>query len=157
MTSETVALIGVPLGLLIAAGLAVLAGTLAARRRAEDEAREQASIARSVLDAAPIAVSLVDRDGNRILTNEAFDRLAREIGLTSRSSLEERVEQASTLVAAGDRLRRIVAGYLAEPTRAGIDEVETLEGRLFELYSAPVVGDGGEATGRVFAIAERTA
>jgi signal transduction histidine kinase len=154
---ETVALIGVPLGIIIVAGLAVLIGTLAARRRAEDEAREQASITRSVLDATPIALALVDRDGNRVLTNEAFERLTREIGLTSWSSFAERVKQASTLVADGDRFCEIIAGCVAEPARSGFDEIETLEGRVFELYSAPVLGDGGEPIGRVLAIAERTA
>ncbi len=113
------------------------------------EVRRLLDVNRAVLDATPVAISMVDAEGRRVLMNTAFERLASEYGLDERGAGAERD---------GDRLEfaEWLDGFLRDGDAGGVEEFEGQDGRSFRVYSAQVDESDRTPRGRIVVIEETT-
>ncbi|MGH2922087.1 MAG: response regulator [Gaiellaceae bacterium] len=156
---STVLTIAGVLGLVLLGGLFLLVRTLRARNRAEDEARRLTNINRAVLDAAPDAIFLVDRQGRMALKNQALDRLGEGDG----SEAADDGDVYERLVAVADSLvdpqpfRAEMEAIVADQNREAVIDLERVaDGRAFRMYTAPVRDASDAMMGRIFVLQDRT-
>ncbi|MBD0349216.1 MAG: PAS domain S-box protein, partial [Thermoleophilia bacterium] len=145
------------LGLILVAGIFLLARALRSRRRAEDAALEQAAINEAVLEASRDGIRMIDPEGNVLVSNRAYEEMdASVFGAASNGSPEDRVEQLAVLATAPAEVRRIVE-RTRDPDYAGTHEIELAgSGRAFQVYTAPVRERNGELLGRTTVVRDVT-
>ena len=127
------------------------------------DARRQAFITQSVLDATPAGIALIDPNGKILLVNQVLEDLFREllgepVGLVTRLT---RIEQSTALIAAQTTDPH---GYLvsmemavAAPERSVEFDFEmAASGRTFHRVIAPVRESNGALAGQIYVTREVT-
>ena len=149
-------LLGIPLALVLLAGLTLLTGALSARRRAERAAEEQATIARTLIDSTPDAVAMMKSDGEALFMNAGWREVVRQYGMPETARIAEVMESAAAVVSDPEVYRKNVRAFLDDPERKGTLEFDTPDGRSWRVFSAPVRPPGTPPLGRIFSLSETT-
>ena len=116
-----------------------------------------ANVLRAVLDSTVDGILLSDADGNVQLANRPVLSLTSELGMSYEGtvvdrllSVEHRIKERDTYHAAMERLR-------TNPDEETFDEFEdTVSGRTFQGFTAPVRDDRGGFLGRIWTLREVT-
>ena len=153
----TIMAIGIAVGLVLAAAVALLVRNLRARRRAEDEVRRLADVNRAVLDATVDGISMVDEEGNTVLRNAALEGILSQIpGLPEGGTMYERAAAIGELTTDPVGYREFMVSLAEKSETVAEYELELREPRWsFRLFSAPVQGDG-EQLGRIVTVRDVT-
>lgn len=132
---------------------------LALRRQIETNAvvEEKAALLESQVQATADGLLIVDSRGHKILQNQRFLDIwdiPPEVGAD--------LDDLRTLETALSRLRdpkafaARVADLYAHPDEVSRDEIELVNGRVYDRFSAPVTGKGGEHYGRIWSFHDVT-
>jgi signal transduction histidine kinase len=121
-------------------------------------ARRQATITRTVLDATPDGLALLDQDGTAVLVNPSMRRMLRSLRLPLDGSLWARMLAAADETADPEAFRESVRALAEDPEGELLDEFTVAGGgRTFQRYSAAVRQTDGSLLGRVLVLREITA
>ena len=139
-------------------GLAIANADAAAERtRAEAEVRRQAQITRAVVEAAPVGIALVDRDGQVMLANPMMGEWEELRGAPEGRDVYEKALAVARLTEDPDAYRAGIRALMADPMRRSLDRYALVaSGRSFERYAAPVSDGAGELIGRLLVLRDRT-
>jgi len=134
----------------IAVSSLLLAAAIEERRRTEEELKFRTSILRAQNEVAIDGIIIVSDDGRILSYNQKFLELwglpADSVGSSREACLNRMAEQ----LADPEEFRRRIAHLYAHPEERSRDEIELLDGRVFDRYSTPVFGSDGTYYGRAW-------
>jgi PAS domain S-box-containing protein len=105
----------------------------------------------ALLDASSDGVIVLDGQGNRIFQNRRNIEIMKiPPGIINEGKKAMRMHVAS-VVKNYDAFRERVEYLMAHPEVSGKDQFELTDGTIIDRYSAPVLGEGGEYYGRIWA------
>lgn len=128
-----------------------------AERRAQEQLRFQAALLRAEAEASNEGILVVTSEGRMVSWNRRFGELwgIPEKVLASRSDQLAISSVLSKLVDPEGFQRRITELY-ADPSVEAADELELLDGRLFERHTKPLVDEAGGVRGRIWFFRDAT-
>jgi signal transduction histidine kinase len=136
--------------------LATLAGVALEQARSLTHAERLASLNRTLIEAMPDGIRLLDLDGSVLSENPAMGGLAAALGVGSTNvygSTEDVAEQMTD----PDAYRASLAALRQEPgLEASFEFTVRASGRSFRRHSVPVVDGGGRPVARLFVVHETT-
>jgi signal transduction histidine kinase/CHASE3 domain sensor protein len=116
-----------------------------------------ANVLRAVLDSTVDGILLSDAEGNVQLANRPVLNLTRELGMSYEGPVVDRLLSVAHRVKDEDKYRAAMEGLRTNPDESTFDEFEdTVSGRVFQGFTAPVRDDRGGFLGRVWTLREVT-
>jgi signal transduction histidine kinase/CHASE3 domain sensor protein len=116
-----------------------------------------ATILRTVLDSTIDGILLSDPEGNIQLANRPMVQLTKELGMSFEGTVVDRLISVSDRIGDPARFREAMARLRTNPEQPTFDEFEdVVTGRVFQGFTAPVHGDGGDLVGRVWTLRDVT-
>jgi signal transduction histidine kinase len=116
-----------------------------------------ANVLRAVLDSTVDGILLSDAEGNVQLANRPVLNLTRELGMSYEGTVVDRLLSVEHRVKDGEKYRAAMERLRTNPDEATFDEFEdTVSGRVFQGFTAPVRDDRGGFLGRVWTLREVT-
>jgi signal transduction histidine kinase len=111
----------------------------------------------AVLDATVDGIVLTDLEGNVQLANRPMRGFGEELGLPGGGNVADQLLSIKDRAADPDRYVATIERLRAHPELASDGELELQDPfRVFVGFTAPVRGDGGELTGRIWTLREVT-
>jgi signal transduction histidine kinase/CHASE3 domain sensor protein/CheY-like chemotaxis protein len=136
-----------------------LAGSVAialANDLAYREARRIADVNQIVLDSTRDGIVMLDRDGQRVLVNAAYERLMDELGVPPHESFAERLAAFAQVTTEPEAFEASMRALIADAEVEAVSEfAAAASGRSFQLFSSPAREDGAYV-GRVYVLHEVT-
>ena len=120
------------------------------RKRSEEQLKRQATLLKAQLDSSIDGIMVVDGQGNRLLQNDSVNRIW---GIDESANKDEhgnRMSRVAFRTKDPEKFREVVLGVARDPVARIRDEVELVDGKVIERYSAPVVGADGTRYGRIW-------
>jgi PAS domain S-box-containing protein len=116
-----------------------------------------ANVLRAVLDSTVDGILLSDAEGNVQLANRPVLHLTRELGMSYEGTVVDRLLSVAHRVKESEKYRAAMERLRTNPDEATFDEFEdTVSGRVFQGFTAPVRDDRGGFLGRVWTLREVT-
>jgi signal transduction histidine kinase/CHASE3 domain sensor protein len=116
-----------------------------------------ANVLRAVLDSTVDGILLSDADGNVQLANRPVITLTRDFGMTFEGPVVDRLLSVGDRMVDPEKYRRAMERLRDNPAEATFDEFEdSLTGRVFQGFTAPVRDDRGGFLGRIWTLREVT-
>jgi signal transduction histidine kinase len=116
-----------------------------------------ANVLRAVLDSTIDGILLSDADGNVQLANRPVITLTRGFGMSFEGLVVDRLLSVSDRMVDSEKYRRAMERLRDNPDEATFDEFEdSLTGRVFQGFTAPVRDDRGGFLGRIWTLREVT-
>jgi signal transduction histidine kinase/CHASE3 domain sensor protein len=116
-----------------------------------------ANVLRAVLDSTVDGILLSDAEGNVQLANRPIVTLTRELGMSFDGPVVDRLLSVAERIADPDKYRLAMEKLRSNPNEATLDEFEdTITGRVFQGFTAPVLDDRGGFLGRIWTLREIT-
>jgi signal transduction histidine kinase len=116
-----------------------------------------ANILRAVLDSTVDGILLSDAEGNVQLANRPVVRLTKELEMSYDGPVVDRLLSVAHRVIEPEKYRAAMEGLRANPEQPTFNEFEdTVTGRAFQGFTAPVLDDRGVFLGRVWTLREVT-
>jgi signal transduction histidine kinase len=116
-----------------------------------------ANVLRAVLDSTVDGILLSDADGNVQLANRPVLNLTRDLGMSYEGTVVDRLLSVERRVKDGEKYRAAMERLRTNPDEETFDEFEdTVSGRVFQGFTAPVRDDRGGFLGRVWTLREVT-
>ncbi len=116
-----------------------------------------ANVLRAVLDSTVDGILLSDADGNVQLANRPAVALTRELEMSYEGTVVDRLLSVEHRIKDPHRYRAAMESLRSNPDESTFDEFEdTLSGRVFQGFTAPVRDDRGGSLGRVWTLREVT-
>ncbi len=116
-----------------------------------------ANVLRAVLDSTADGILLSDAEGNVQLANRPVLNLTRELGMSYEGPVVDRLLSVEHRIKDRDRYRAAMERLRTNPDEETFDEFEdSVSGRVFQGFTAPVRDDRGGFLGRVWTLREVT-
>jgi signal transduction histidine kinase len=116
-----------------------------------------ANVLRAVLDSTVDGILLSDVEGNVQLANRPVITLTRDLGMSYDGPVVERLLSVADRMADPEKYRRAMERLRANPDEPTFDEFEdTVSGRVFQGFTAPVHDDRGGFVGRIWTLRDVT-
>ena len=116
-----------------------------------------ANVLRAVLDSTVDGILLSDAEGNVQLANRPVVNLTRDVGMSYEGKVVDRLLSIEHRMKDRDRYRAAMERLRTSPDEPTFDEFEdTVSGRVFQGFTAPVRDDRGGFIGRVWTLREVT-
>ena len=116
-----------------------------------------ANVLRAVLDSTVDGILLSDAEGNVQLANRPVVNLTRDVGMSFEGTVVDRLLSIEHRMKDGDKYRAAMERLRSNPDEPTFDEFEdTVSGRVFQGFTAPVRDDRGSFIGRVWTLREVT-
>ncbi len=116
-----------------------------------------ANVLRAVLDSTVDGILLSDADGNVQLANRPVVKLTRDFGMTFDGPVVDRLLSVGDRMADPVKYRNAMERLRENPNDPTFDEFEdSLTGRVFQGFTAPVRDDHGGFVGRIWTLREVT-
>jgi signal transduction histidine kinase/CHASE3 domain sensor protein len=116
-----------------------------------------ANVLRAVLDSTVDGILLSDADGNVQLANRPVITLTRDFGMSFEGPVVDRLLSVGDRMVDPEKYRRAMERLRDNPAEATFDEFEdSLTGRVFQGFTAPVRDDRGGFLGRIWTLREVT-
>jgi signal transduction histidine kinase len=110
-----------------------------------------------VLDSTVDGILLSDADGNVQLANRPVVNLTRDVGMSYEGKVVDRLLSIEHRMKDRERYRAAMERLRTNPEEPTFDEFEdTVSGRVFQGFTAPVLDDRGGFIGRVWTLREVT-
>jgi PAS domain S-box-containing protein len=121
------------------------------RKKTESEFKKQATLLQAQLDASIDGIMIVDPDGHRLLQNRSVNRIwginPDTPGDTTR---QDRLSLIAARTKSPSQFRETVMRLANDPVAKIRDEIDLVDGKIIERYSAPVTGADGKRYGRIW-------
>jgi PAS domain S-box-containing protein len=109
------------------------------------------------VNSAPDGILIVDSQGKMILQNQRMlDLWNFPQEFLDQSDDQERLDWVTTQVKNPEGFAHKVAYLYAHPNEVSCDEIELINGKIFDRYSAPVRGSDGKEYGRIWTFRDIT-
>lgn len=136
----------------------------ASLRRSSKDLEEQnvdlerlANVLRAVLDSTVDGILLSDADGNVQLANRPIVHLTRDLGMSYDGAVVDRLLSVEHRIKDREKYRAAMERLRTNPAEGTFDEFEdTVSGRVFQGFTAPVLDDRGGFIGRVWTLRDVT-
>ena len=116
-----------------------------------------ANVLRAVLDSMVDGILLSDAEGNVQLANRPVLNLTRDLGMSYEGTVVDRLLSVEHRIKDRDKYRAAMEGLRTNPNEETFDEFEdTVSGRAFQGFTAPVRDDRGGYLGRIWTLREVT-
>jgi signal transduction histidine kinase len=116
-----------------------------------------ANVLRAVLDSTVDGILLTDVDGNVQLANRPLVHMTRDLGMSFDGTVVDRLLSVADRMGDRDAYRAAMERLRANPNESTFNEFEdTVSGRVFQGFTAPVLDDRGGFLGRVWTLREVT-
>jgi signal transduction histidine kinase len=116
-----------------------------------------ANVLRAVLDSTVDGILLSDADGNVQLANRPVLNLTRDLGMSYDGPVVDRLLSVAHRVKDEEKYRAAMESLRTNPDEPTFDEFEdTVSGRVFQGFTAPVRDDHGGFLGRIWTLREVT-
>jgi signal transduction histidine kinase/CHASE3 domain sensor protein len=116
-----------------------------------------ANVLRAVLDSTVDGILLSDADGNVQLANRPVINLTRDLGMTYEGTVVDRLLSVESRVAHPEQYRAAMERLRNNASEPTFDEFEdTVSGRVFQGFTAPVFDDRGAFLGRIWTLRDVT-
>ncbi len=116
-----------------------------------------ANVLRAVLDSTVDGILLADAEGNVQLANRPVITLTRDLGMSFEGTVVERLLSVEGRMADPEKYRRAMERLRENPEEPTFDEFEdSVSGRVFQGFTAPVLDDGDGFLGRIWTLREVT-
>jgi signal transduction histidine kinase/CHASE3 domain sensor protein len=116
-----------------------------------------ANVLRAVLDSTVDGILLSDADGNVQLANRPVINLTRDLGMTYEGTVVDRLLSVESRVAHPEQYRAAMERLRDNASEPTFDEFEdTVSGRVFQGFTAPVLDDRGAFLGRIWTLRDVT-
>jgi len=139
------------------ATLIVIAEDISERKRAEEQLRWKTALLEAQVNSAPDGIIIVDSEGKLVLQNQKMNDLwnppPEVFGETDH---HKRLEWVTSQVVNPRQFSERVAYLYDHPYEIGRDEIELVNGKIFDRYIAPVIGHDGKHFGRIWAYRDIT-
>jgi PAS domain S-box-containing protein len=130
---------------------------ITSRKDQETALDRQRSLLEAQQEAMIDGLLIVDEDGDIISYNDRFVEMwGIPEELVERGDEEPALEWALDRLASPEEFRKKVDYLYENPDETSRDEIELADGRVFDRYTAPVVGDDGAHYGRLWAFRDIT-
>lgn len=120
------------------------------QKEAEERLREAHTLLDVIQRASLDAILVVGKDRQVLYHNERVLELLAPWGSEGVAAYEERFPALEARMREPSRFRRFVEAAYADPSLTGRMDVALVDGRVFELYTAPAVTPEGKWLGRVW-------
>jgi signal transduction histidine kinase len=116
-----------------------------------------ANVLRAVLDSTVDGILLSDAEGNVQLANRPVVKLTRDFGMSFDGPVVDRLLSVSERMVDSEKYRDAMERLRTNPDEATFDEFEdSVSGRVFQGFTAPVRDDRGGFLGRIWTLREVT-
>jgi signal transduction histidine kinase/CHASE3 domain sensor protein len=116
-----------------------------------------ANVLRAVLDSTVDGILLSDAEGNVQLANRPVITLTRDLGMSFEGTVVDRLLSVEHRVRHPEQYRDAMERLRRNPSEPTFDEFEdTISGRVFQGFTAPVLDDRGAFLGRIWTLREVT-
>jgi len=116
-----------------------------------------ANVLRAVLDSTVDGILLTDVDGNVQLANRPVIYMTRDLGMSFDGTVVDRLLSVADRMSDPERYRAAMERLRTNPNESTFNEFEdTVSGRVFQGFTAPVLDDRGGFVGRVWTLREVT-
>ena len=116
-----------------------------------------ANVLRAVLDSTVDGILLTDVDGNVQLANRPVIHMTRDLGMSFDGTVVDRLLSVADRMSNPDEYRAAMERLRTIPNETTFNEFEdTVSGRVFQGFTAPVLDDRGGFLGRVWTLREVT-
>lgn len=116
-----------------------------------------ANVLRAVLDSTVDGILLSDAEGNVQLANRPVLNLTRDLGMSYEGPVVDRLLSVEHRIKDREKYRAAMERLRTNPNESTFDEFEdTISGRVFQGFTAPVLDDRGGYLGRVWTLREVT-
>ncbi len=120
------------------------------RKRAEEEVKKQAILLQAQLDSSVDGIMVVDPQGNRLLQNKSVERIwGLPSNLPDPSQKNRLAITAARTKEPGQFIEKVMS-LANDPYKKLRDEIELVDGKIIERYTAPINGPNGERYGRIW-------
>lgn len=127
------------------------------RRRSEEELERRTALFEAQVDSSLDGVLVIDNTGKKILQNERFNRLMhipQEIADDPSDGPQRRYVES--LLRSPEQFQDKIEDLNAHPELISREELELLDGTVFERYSSPVQDKAGQHYGRIWTFRDIT-
>jgi PAS domain S-box-containing protein len=126
-------------------------------KRAEKELERNAILLSGLIDATVDGICLTDEKGEILIANRPLRRLVRGLEMPNEGPIHERLLAIADRTTEPERYAQRMLELADDPFTPSFDEFEVAsEGRDFQGFTAPVVGDDDEYLGRVWTLRDVT-
>ncbi|HXY84162.1 MAG TPA: ATP-binding protein [Gaiellaceae bacterium] len=123
------------------------------QKKTEEQLARNATLMRGLIDTTVDGIALTDRDGRILIANEPLRRLVHGLGIPSEGPIHERLIAIAGKTTEPERYERRMRELAADPFTTTFDEFELGDNRrVFQGYTAPVIGDHDEYFARVWTL-----
>ena len=130
---------------------------IAKRRQVEDALRWQATFFEAQANSSLDGILVVDSEDKRLLTNQPFiDMFSVPKSILDDPNDESMRSYIASLIKNPDRFLERIERLYAQPYATDRCELEFWDGRIFDRYSSPVVGEDGQYYGRIWVVRDIT-
>jgi PAS domain S-box-containing protein len=130
---------------------------ISARKKAEEDAREQTALLEAQLAASIEGILVVDTKGNKVLQNQRCVELWKiPPDIVKNNDDKQQIDFVKNRTKDPGAFVRQVIHLYAHPNETSHDEVEFKDGMVLDRYSAPVVGKDGNHLGRIWTFRDIT-
>jgi PAS domain S-box-containing protein len=137
--------------------LLIVGTDITERKRADEELRWKTALLEAQTNAAGAGILIVESAANVLLQNRQMNEMFRvPAALAETADAELLLKHVLGQVRDPDRFLADVRYFSEHPNETTRDEVELVDGRVLERYSAPVLGNSGMYYGRIWTFRDIT-
>ena len=139
------------------ATLIVVADDISERKQAEEQLRWKTALLEAQVNSALDGIIIVDTEGKLVLQNQKMTELWNPPSeIFDELDHRKRLRWVAGQVVNPQQFSERVAYLYDHPSEIGRDEIELLNGKIFDRYIAPVIGRDGKHFGRIWAYRDIT-
>jgi PAS domain S-box-containing protein len=129
---------------------------ITAQKLAEEQRVRSGALMRGLVDSTVDGIALTDRAGEIVIANAPMGRLAARLEIPGEGPIHERLLAIAERTREPERFVRRMHELADNPDSASFDEFELADRRVFQGFTAPVVGKDGMFLGRVWTLRDLT-
>jgi PAS domain S-box-containing protein len=127
------------------------------RKRAEEELRWKTAFLEAQVNSSIDGILVVDEQGEKLLQNQRMtDQWNIPQTVAEDNDLEKELQWVTGIIKNPAPFLEKIAYLNSHPNEISQDEIERTDGKMFERYSSPVIGEDGKRYGRIWTFRDVT-
>lgn len=132
-------------------GLVGISRDISERKQLEEALREKNSLFEAHVESSAAGILVTDLKGNKSIQNHRLNRMWDiPADIISDPNIGRQLEHAAARTKAPSQFRTRIAWLLENPYAIGRDQIELVDGKILDRYSAPLLDRDGRSYGRTW-------